>query len=576
MRFEPDQSPPHGLASALAAQKVALIVAGIVITPVIVLRAGGASAGEIAWSMFMALVISGVTTFLQARPVGRIGAGYLLFMGTSGCFISVGVDAIKAGGVALLGSLIVASSLVQFAMAGRLATLRRLVTPTVGGTTVMLIGVAVIPIAFHLLNELPENTTPVTPLASPLAAFVTFCVVVGLNLFGSRTWRLWSPLLGLITGMAVSIPLGLVDTSAFWNASWAGLPEWNWPGLDLSFAPAFWSLLPAFVIVTLVGAIETYGDGIAIQRVSWRKPRAVDYRAVQGALYADALGNLLSGAGGTLPNTTYSSSISTVEMTGVAARRVGMYGGVFLALLGFSPKVSALLLMVPGPVAGAYLLVVIVLLFMHGLQVALEEGFTIDKALVIGLSLWLGIGFQDQKLFPELLPHWASGLLGNGMVAGTLFAVLLTLLLRLKEGLATRLEVALEMQSLNSLRSFAHARVKSLQWDEASIQRVDLALEEALALLVEHASESSGHGGRLRIEARTNLGALELEMASLPLGVNLNDLPAADDRMETEPVESLLGLRVLEAMVDDLRHQQYHGIDFLSFRVVPRESVARV
>jgi len=576
MRYEPDQSPPQALALALAAQKVALIISGIVLTPVIVLRAGGSTAELVTWSIFMALVVSGVTTFMQARPLGRLGAGYVLFMGTSGAFISVGVDALKTGGMALLCSLIVFSSLIQFVMAGRLSTLRRLVTPTVGGTTIMLIGVAVIPIAFSLLDDVPKPAQGRPQWAAFMAALLTFSVIVGLNLFGSRKLRLWSPLLGLLAGMMVCVPAGLVETTPFMDAAWVGLPAWTWPGLDLSFGPGFWSLLPAFLIVTLVGAIETYGDGIAIQKVSWRKPRAVDFRAVQGALYVDAVGNLLSGLGGTLPNTTYSTSISTVEMTGVASRRVGMYGGLLLCLLAFSPKVSALLLMVPNPVVGAYLLVLIVLLFMHGLQVALEDGFTLDKALVIGLSLWLGMGFQDRRIFPELIPDWAAGLLGNGMVAGTLVAVILTSLLQLKGGFATRLETALEMQSLGALQALARRRAQALHWDETSTQRVELALEEALALLVEHAGDATSPAPRLRVEMRSALGALEIELISLPLGVNLKDLPAAALLAETETEESLLGLRVLEAMVEDLRHQQYHGIDFLSFRVAPRERVARV
>ena len=35
---------------------------------------------------------------------------------------------------------------------------------------------------------------------------------------------------------------------------------------------------------------------VAIQRVSWRRPRAVDYRAVEGAVAADGIGKLLSPA----------------------------------------------------------------------------------------------------------------------------------------------------------------------------------------------------------------------------------------------------------------------------------------
>ncbi len=89
----------------------------------------------------------------------------------------------------------------------------------------------------------------------------------------------------------------------------------------------FWALLPAFIVVKLVGAIETIGDGVAIQRISRRRPRDTDFRVVQGALNADGMGNLLSGLSATLPNTTYSTSISLAEVTGIGARRVGLHRG---------------------------------------------------------------------------------------------------------------------------------------------------------------------------------------------------------------------------------------------------------
>ena len=76
-------------------------------------------------------------------------------------------------------------------------------------------------------------------------------------------------------------------------------PWGEWPGFDLVPDETLLALLPAFVVVTLVGAIETIGDGVAIQRVSQRRPRATDFRVVQGALNADGVGNLLSGLLGT-------------------------------------------------------------------------------------------------------------------------------------------------------------------------------------------------------------------------------------------------------------------------------------
>ena len=140
-------------------------------------------------------------------------------------------------------------------------------------------------------------------------------------------------------------------------APWVGFPVSSWPGFDLTPGTDFWALLLPFVVVTIVGAVETIGDGIAIQQVSRRTPRATDFRVVQGAINADGVGNLLSGIAGTLPNTTYSSSVALAEVTGVAARRVGVViGGVFVAVA-FFPKISALLIAIPGPVAAGYLIV---------------------------------------------------------------------------------------------------------------------------------------------------------------------------------------------------------------------------
>ena len=91
------------------------------------------------------------------------------------------------------------------------------------------------------------------------------------------------------------MPFGLYDIDQVLDARWVGVPIDAWPGFDLTPGAHFWALLPAFVVVTLVGAIETVGDDVAIQRVSQRNQRATDFRVVQGALNADGVGNLLSG-----------------------------------------------------------------------------------------------------------------------------------------------------------------------------------------------------------------------------------------------------------------------------------------
>lgn len=138
-------------------------------------------------------------TILQASPIGRFGAGYSLFMGTSGAFIAVSIGAVKAGGLPLLGTLVITCALFQFLLATRLGSLRKIVTPAVGGSVVMLIAVAVMPIAFHMLDRVPKTFSGDEHLPT-LVSVVTFLVIVAVCLFGRGRLRLWGPLIGLIIG----------------------------------------------------------------------------------------------------------------------------------------------------------------------------------------------------------------------------------------------------------------------------------------------------------------------------------------------------------------------------------------
>ena len=172
VRYEPHESPPWPLAAGLAMQYSVLAIGGVVLTVAIVLRSAGSSAGYLAWGAFSALLVSGVATILQARRVGRLGSGYVLMMGTSGVFIAVSVAALREGGPGLLASLIIVSSLFQFLLAGRLSILRRILTPTVAGTVIMLTAVNIMPFLFDFMDNVPEGTprrwpAPVTVHGDP-------------------------------------------------------------------------------------------------------------------------------------------------------------------------------------------------------------------------------------------------------------------------------------------------------------------------------------------------------------------------------------------------------------------------
>jgi NCS2 family nucleobase:cation symporter-2/xanthine permease XanP len=565
LRYAVDEQPPHALAAMLGLQTVALILTGIVLVPIIVLTAAGRPE-DIEWAVFAAVLICGATTILQARPVGPFGSGYALYMGTSGAFIAVCTSAAKEGGLPLLATLVLASSLIQFLFSARLSLFRRIVTPTVGGTVIMLIAVNVFPICAHMLAGVPEGVDPLS-LAAPLTALATFSVIVAVSLYGSGQLRLWAPLIGIAVGCAVAWPTGILDVSEVSRASWFGLPTARWPGLDLSFDHRFLGLLPAFVIVTIIGAIETYGDGIAIQRVSRRDNAPVDFKAVQGAVNVDGLGNLLAGLIGTLPNTTYATSISVADLTRVGARRVAIYGGALILCVAFFPKISALLRAVPEAVAGAYVLVLITLLFGQGLRLVSAGGLSYENGLVVCLSFWLGVGFQNQMIFPEHLPGWSRSLLDNGMAAGGISAVLLTFLVSLRQRSGHRAILEPSVGSLPRMRELLDEAAAAAGWDAPAVHRLQLAGEEALIFLVER---QAGHDKphKIRLAIREEAGTLELEFQSGPEGTNLELQLSALHEAQPTPAEA--GPRILRHMAKEVRHEQYHDLDSLTVVVDSR------
>ena len=572
VRYEPNERPPPALAAGLGLQLAVLCIAGVALTPAIVVRAAGGAESYLSWAVFGAVLVSGITSVLQAVRIGRIGAGYVLVMGTSGAFIAICVGAIAQGGPAMLATLVVISSLFQFLLAWRLSLLRRILTPTVAGTVIMLIPVTVMPIVFGMLTQVPEDTPA---LAAPLSALVTALVICGISLKAEGVLRLWAPVIGIVAGCGVAGYFGLYDVGSIAAASWGGLPEGGWPGFDLDFGPVFWGLLPAFVFVTLVGAIETVGDGIAIQRVSWRKPRAVDFRAVQGAVSADGVGNLFSGLMGTVPNTTYSTSISVTALTGVGARSVGIALGVSFVVVAFIPKALAVVLAIPGPVAAAYITVLLGLLFVVGMRIVIQDGIDYRKGLIAGVSFWIGVGFQNGVVFPEHVSGIAGGLLENGMTAGGMTAILLTLFVELTAPRRRRIQAPFEVASLPKIREFLQSFAARSGWGEAMAHRLDAAAEEAMLTLLRHDEEEEAGGEarrkrRLLLTAHKEGGGAVLEFIAAPGEENLEDRIALIGEGTDDAPEREVSLRLLRHLASSVHHQQYHDTDIVTIRVDAR------
>lgn len=564
VRYQPDERPSVAVALGLGAQFAVLIIARIVVVPVVVVRAAGGTDAYLSWALFAAVSLCGLTTILQALRIGRIGSGYVAVMGTSLAVVGVGVTAIAEGGPALLATLVAVASLVPLALSVRLALFRRILTPTVSGTVIMLIPATLMPSAFGLLTDVPADTPPE---AAPLCAVVTLLVIFVITLTG--TLRLWSPVIGVLSGSAVAAFFGLYDVNRSAEASWIGVPAAAWPGLDLDFGPLFWGLLPAFLLVSLIESVQTISNAVAAQRVSWRRPRAADFRAVQGALAAAGTGNLLCGLAGTVPNTLLSTGVAVTDLTGAAARRVGIAVGVVFIAVALLPKMLAVVLAIPGPVVAAYLAVLMATLLLLGMKMVLQGGIDHRNTLIAGVAFWIGVGFQYGAIFPEFAQDFAGGLLRSGVTCGGLAAILMTALMEVTKPRRSRIETRLEVSALPKVREFLAAFASRSGWDESMADRLDAAGEETLLTLIGPDGDAAGADRRrLLLTARKEDGGAVLEFVAATGEGNLQDrIALLGEEAGEVPVERESSLRLLRHLASSVHHEQYHDTEIVTVRV---------
>ncbi len=564
--YEPDEKCSIALALGMGIQGVVLALAPTVLGMSLFVQAADLSQRQATWAVVAAILVCGMTSVLSAARLGPIGGGHNLLIISSTAFLAVSILAVNRAGPETFASLVVASALCHIVLARWLHLLSRIITPVVSGVVLMLIAIGVMGVA---VDRLEGSSEGVTAAAEPAVALITILSAAAVAMRARGRLRLWSPILAVIVACVIAALFGLFDLEGVRNAAWIALPRPDMPGLDLTPGVDFWTLLPMFLVVSLASVIKTMTTSVVLQRVSWRQPATPDYRLVRGTVNAIGVGSLAGGLAGTLPvGTMDATSISFASLTGVAARRVGYSIGIIFVALALLPKFVAALLSIPQAVTSGYLIFFMGLLFVEGLRLVFRDGIAPQKAVIVGVSIGIGASLQGNNLMESIIGGAWGALLGNGMILGTLAALVLTAYIELSGRKRSRLEAELKAEALPGVDDFLSEVAASVGWDEASANRLRLVGEESLLSLIEASEEESPP--RLIVIAQPSPAKIELQLRASLHAQNLEDrLTFLSERSEASH-EGAFSLRLLSHFASTVRHRQYAGIDIITVEVERR------
>lgn len=543
---------------------------GVIMLAALVVQASDSSDDYLGWVIFTALVVSGASMILFALRFRYLGMGRLIVTNFNVPFLAVCALALHAGGPSLLASLMVASTLVQFVLTLRLASLRRIFTQTVSGVVVMLVAVSAVPFIISSTVVVPEGVSTTIFLAPGIAALAVGVVI---SLHGTALWRMWLLPVMVLVGLIAAGSLGFYDFDSVIAAPWVSLPDYGWPGLDLAFDADFWALLPVFVFVNLTAFMKTVGDLSVIYRASYRKPQAVDYRVVQGGLNTYGIGTLSTGLLGTIPVAApWAVTAVYIGFTGVSARSVGIYLGLMTLLIAPFSKFLAVLIAVPSPVVSAIYVIIFGLLFVEGAKTVFSglSASQVDhrKSTITGISMVLGL---SAGIFSGLTEGITSQLVGNTIVVGGIAAIGMTLFNELLSFRTRRLRVDLSESSLPALDDFLSQYADKNSWSESGGNRLRLVGEEVMLSLMEEEQDRQEHEKRSLVATiRPDGGSAELEFtvaSDAVLQGNIENRMAYLDEGQALEDDDGMSIRILRQYASSVHHRQYYGIDIISCRV---------
>jgi uric acid transporter len=422
-----DEVLPVGKLATYGFQHVVAFYAGAVLVPIIIAGAVGLSQDELVKLITADLFTCGIASILQAVGVWKIGVRLPLLQGVTFAGVSpiIAIGLANGGGSASMlyvyGAVIVAG-IFTFLIAPIFIKLLRFFPPVVTGTLITIIGLCLVPVgALDAVTNPHTHETDPTNIRWFLYALGTIAIIVAIQRLFRGFLATIAVLLGLVIGCAVAFALGDMNFDRVGEASAIGFTQpflFGMPKFD------FVACL-TMIIVLLITAVESTGSTIATGEIVGKRVKASD---IGNVLRADGVATTIGGIFNSFPYTAFSENVGLVRLTGVKSRWVVAAAGVIMILLGFLPKVAAVVASIPNPVLGGAALTLFATVAVVGIQTLGKVDFTDHRNLIIvTTSLALALWVTSYPDIAQAMPTGLDLIFGSGISIGAVSAILLNI-----------------------------------------------------------------------------------------------------------------------------------------------------
>jgi NCS2 family nucleobase:cation symporter-2 len=421
-----DEKPPPIPLIMLGLQQVAIISVSLVI-PMVIAETAGAPAAVVRSVLSLSMMSLAILCVLQALSRRHVGSGYLVPGFCSANYLHPSLQAAAIGGMPLVLGMTIFAGLFECLMSQVIPKLRKFVPPEISGIAITIMGIELGQVGFQKLLAQPEGGAPHSYLL--ISGFLTVGAMLGANIWGGRTLRLYAALIGLLIGCGFSIAHGAFPDQVI--AQLTETPTFALPSIDYISWDFEWALAVPFMIGALASLLTTIAAVTTCQKINdsgWERP---DMGSISRGVLADGLGTVIAASIGSSGLNSATSGVAMSSATGATSRYIAFGIAGWLLVMACSPQFATLFMVIPKPVLGAALLYIACFMLVSGIEIIASRPLDVRRTAVVGVSLILAIGQGSIADNLDSLPHYLHPITESPLALGVVTAIVLNTLARL-------------------------------------------------------------------------------------------------------------------------------------------------